>query len=313
MSQFPEPISLPPHVPEDRLRRDKQVIGAASLGVAIRSVIIIFELLGVYYFGSSALLMDAISSCVDVISSIFLIIFIKIASKPPDENHPFGHGRLEPLAGLQLGLFMFLVGGFMIFQQSFSLFDWNPAANIDSRVWIIPFIAVILLEISYQIIMRVAKKRHSPALAADGIHYRIDALTSLLAAFALILAAIFPSTSHFIDHLGALLIAFIMMGIGLLAARSNLHQLMDRVPDRDFFAKVKAAAKCVEGVMDTEKIRIQLYGPDAHVDIDVEVNPSLPVEEAHRISQKVRAEIQKAWPAVLDVTVHIEPYYPHDH
>lgn len=65
--------------------------------------------------------------------------------------------------------------------------------------------------------------------------------------------------------------------------------------------------------MDTEKTRIQLYGPDAHVDIDIEVDPELSVQKAHKISQEVRIEIQKAWPAVRDVTVHIEPYYPNDH
>ena len=104
-----------------------------------------------------------------------------------------------------------------------------------------------------------------------------------------------------------------MIVMGVYAVRNNLHQLLDRVPDAHFFDTVTKAAKIVPGVLDTEKIRIQLYGPDAHVDIDVEVDPQLSVEKAHEISQKVRVEIQKEWPAVRDVTVHIEPYYPNDH
>ena len=88
---------------------------------------------------------------------------------------------------------------------------------------------------------------------------------------------------------------------------------MDRIPEDRFFNTVRQAAKHVEGVLETEKIRIQRYGPDAHVDIDIEVDPGLTVEVAHAISQKVRVEIQKAWPAVRDVTVHIEPYYSGDH
>jgi cation diffusion facilitator family transporter len=313
MSQFPDPISLPRFVPEDRLKRDRQVVSAATYGVFIRSLIIGFELLGVYYYGSSSLLVDAISSGVDVLSSILLIIFIKIAAKPPDANHPFGHGRLEPLAGLQLGLLMLFVGGFMIFQQVFALNIVTPPAEIQSNLWMIPFVALILLEISYRIIMKVAKKRHSPALEADAFHFRIDAMTSLLATVALLLGSFFPGTSLFIDHVGAIVIALLMIGIGVMAARNNLHQLMDHVPDQEFFDKVQKAAMRVEGVLDTEKIRIQMYGPDAHVDIDIEVAPLLPVEDAHVISQKVRAEIQKEWTAVLDVTVHIEPFYPHDH
>jgi divalent metal cation (Fe/Co/Zn/Cd) transporter len=104
-----------------------------------------------------------------------------------------------------------------------------------------------------------------------------------------------------------------MCGIGLIASKKNLNQLLDRVPESEFFDLVRKAALKVVGVRDTEKIRIQHYGPDAHVDIDVEVDPHLTVEEAHTISQHVRSSIQHDWPNVQDVTVHIEPYYEGDH
>ena len=115
------------------------------------------------------------------------------------------------------------------------------------------------------------------------------------------------------DHIGAMTIASMMVVLGIYAAKNNLDQLMDRIPNRDFFERVRKASLTVIGVLDTEKIRIQLYGPDAHVDIDIEVDPLLPVHLAHEISQNVRVEIQKEWPSVRDVTVHIEPYYPGDH
>jgi len=92
-----------------------------------------------------------------------------------------------------------------------------------------------------------------------------------------------------------------------------LNQLLDKIPATRYFLAVRKAAINVNGVLDTEKIRIQQYGPDAHVDIDIEVDPQLSVEKAHTISQHVRAAIQKEWPMVRDVMVHIEPYYPGDH
>jgi cation diffusion facilitator family transporter len=161
--------------------------------------------------------------------------------------------------------------------------------------------------------MQAAKKQNSPALAADAVHYRLDGITSLFATIALLVGAFVPEWSHKVDHFGALGISVVMVIVGLNSARNNMHQILDRVPDQEFFDRVKNAAQKAKGVLDTEKIRIQLYGPDAHVDIDVEVDPHLTVEVAHGISQKVRAEIQKEWPAVRDVTVHIEPYYPNDH
>src|SRR5581483_9317004 len=265
------------------------------------------------FLNSSALLLDALSSLFDIASSLFLIFCIRFADKPPDVNHPFGHGRFEPIAGLQLALLLSAVGCGMFIQQLTALSAHTADKVINPYTWIIPLGAVVLLEISYQHLKRTAKKENSPALLADAVHYRIDGINSLFAMVALVFAAYFPQYSNLCDHLGAIVIALLMVGIGIFAAKNNLHQLLDRVPAPHYFEKVKAAALCVEGVLATEKIRIQLYGPDAHVSIDIEVEPGLSVELAHELTQKVRAQIQEKWPAVRDVIVHVEPYYPGDH
>lgn len=313
MTHFPEKLDLPSDVLMQRAQRKKELVQSAAWGVGIRLSIIVFELIGVWLFASSALLLDALASTVDVISSLLLILFIKLAERPPDHNHPFGHGRYEPLVGLQLGLLLIVVGAGMFIQQFFHVFEEPSEKIIDGHAWIFPVVAVILLEICYRVVIYTAKKQNSPALAADGIHYRIDALTSLFAACALIAAAFIPSWSHLIDHFGAMLIAVLMVILGAFAALKNMDQLVDKTPDALFFERVRRAAKQADGVLGTEKIGIQQSGPDAHVDIDIEVDPQLTVEVAHEISQRVRLEIQKEWPAVRDVIVHIEPYYPNDH
>jgi len=313
MSRFPNPIALPDCVNSARKERGRQLVRSATQGIFIRFSIIIAELIGVYFFASSALLMDAVSSLLDISFTLCLIFFIKLANKPPDTNHPFGHGRYEPLVGLQLGLALVFIGGSVIFQQSAKIASSTSSEVLSPYAWMIPFFAVILLEICYRRVMHTAKKQNSPALAADAVHYRIDGLTSLFAACALLLAAYFPEQSILIDHLGAIVIALLMIVVGLYAARNNLNQLLDRVPSFEYFERVKASSLKVKGVLGTEKIRIQHYGPDAQVDIDIEVDPRMSVEEAHTISQLVRSQIQLDWPMVRDVIVHIEPYYPNDH
>lgn len=314
MAHFPAPVAVPKHVFDKRKERMRQLLISCLWGMMLRLTIIAAELIGVFVFDSAALLMDALTSLVDVFSSALLVICIKLAARPPDVNHPFGHGRFEPLLGLQLGLFMALVGGGMVVREvNEFLIARSQLFIINPRAWIIPFCAMILLEICYHFVMRVAKKQHSTALAADAVHYRLDSITSLCATVALLAVAYFPDKSHLIDHGGAIIISFLMIGIGFNAAWQNINQLLDTKPPVKFFNKVKKAANRVEGVLGTEKIRIQLFGPDAHVDIDVEVDPGLTVEVAHAISQKVRVKIQEDWPAVQDVTVHIEPYYPNDH
>lgn len=312
MKQFPAPVKPPKSVLDARVQRQKDIMFCATIGVLIRLLIVGFEFLGVYLFGSSALLLDALSSLLDVAASILLIACIAYAARPPDKNHPFGHGRFEPLIGLQLGLFLIVLGGAMFFQQ-LSQVTAEPQTVINAYVWLFPFFALILLELSYRVIIFYSKKHDSPALAADAVHYRIDGATSLLATIVLLIGVFYPEWSHRLDHIGALLIACVMVVTGFNASRNNISQLLDKKPSAEYFKLVKRSAQAVEGVLGTEKIRIQQYGPDAHVNIDVEVDPDLSVEVAHKISQKVRAEIQKHWPAVRDVTVHIEPYYPNDH
>lgn len=313
MTQFPDKLDLPDDVLLRRAQRKNELVLSASWGVYIRIAIIIFELVGVSLFSSWSLLMDALASSIDVISTLLLILFIKLAARPPDTDHPFGHGRYEPLVGLQLGLLLIVIGGGMFIQQCLHFFEEAQDKVIDSYAWVFPVVAVISLEACYRTVMYTAKKQNSPALAADAFHYRIDAITSLFAAIALIAAAFIPERSHLIDHAGAILIAVLMVILGIVAARSNLDQLVDKIPDATCFERVKRAAMLAEGVLGTEKIGIQQFGPDAHVDIDVEVDPFLTVEVAHEISQRVRLEIQKEWPAVRDVIVHVEPYYPNDH
>lgn len=313
MRKFPKPPLLPKAVFDSRHNRNQQIVGAAKLGIAFRLFVILLELIGVILINSSTLFLDAVANLTDVVSSVFLVFCIKLAQRPPDQDHPFGHGRYEPLGGLLLGLLLMVLGGVMLIQQFLGIFQEEVPRNMHPWAWLFPVIAMIILEIAYRLLIRIARQEHSPALLADAVHYRIDSLTSLFAAIALVTAFIWPDWGLFIDHLGAITIALFMMGMGILAARANFHQLMDRVPDTKFFERVRQSALKAIGVEGTEKIRIQQYGPDAHVDIDIEVNPSLTVAKAHKISQQVRFEIQKAWPSVRDVTVHIEPYYANDH
>lgn len=312
MRKFPDPVPLDASILQSRNHRKDRLFFAARWGVLIRLAIVCAELVGFFVFGSRALLMDAVASSMDIISTLFLMLAFFFASRPPDEDHPFGHGRYEPLAGMLLGLLLTVVGVWSFFDQIWKVAE-EGVETLHPFVWVIPFLAVILLEICYRIACFVAKRENSPALLADAVHYRIDALTSVIAMAALLVASVEPRVSGWFDTLGALVIAAMMVGLGVMAARKNVQQLMDKAPKSDYFERVKKAAEGVSGVLGTEKLKIQLYGPDAHVDIDVEVAPNLSVEEAHRISQFVRAEIQKAWPQVRDVTVHIEPYYPGDH
>lgn len=310
---FPNPIKLPKSIDKAREERIYDLFRVILIGVFFRCLIIALELFGYYHYDSSVLLLDAIATMVDMVSSVVLMVFLYLACKPPDRQHPFGHGRLEPIIGLQLALFLVIMGSYLTVDQLSKTGIKTVEEPLSNIAWLVPAVAIVLLVIAFKVMMSVATKRESEALKSEAEHYRIDAITTFVAMCVLLAGSFFPYYSNYLDHAGALLIAIFMILLGLKAAKGNFEQLMDKKPKAKYFSMVRAAAMETTGVKGTEKIRIQLYGPDAHVDIDIEVDPHLSVEKAHVISQKVRAEIQKKLPEVRDVTVHIEPFYPGDH
>lgn len=308
---FPSPVAPDASVRTVRRRRLSQVRRFVIIGVLVRGVVVAIELGGYYLLGSAALLVDAIASLVDVASSLALLAAIQLAVRPPDDDHPFGHGRYEPLAGLQIGL---LIGGAgvvlfvqLLVGESREVFLPRPGA------FVIPLVATAALLGTSFTMRAIAGEHRSSALKAEADHYLVDAATSLVAMIALLFGEFLPEHAVAADFAAAALLACMMIGVGFLAAMENLHQLMDRTPDEQYFERVRAAARTVDGVEEVEKIRIQAAGPDAHVDIDIEVDPQMTVEQSHRLAQQVRAAVRTDWPMVLEVVVHVEPFYAGDH
>ncbi|MCE2983263.1 MAG: cation diffusion facilitator family transporter, partial [Parachlamydia sp.] len=256
MAKYPKPIPLDPNIRSSRALRSREIIQAAKWGMGIRIGIILFELAGVAMIQSSALFLDAVSSLLDVISTLFLIVCIRIAKKPPDRNHPFGHGRFEPLGGFFLGLMLIGVGGLMTFQQLVEVSQEQTESVIHPLAWVFPVVAMLLLELAYRTVIHIAKKQKSTALASDAVHYRVDCLSSFFAALALVVAFFYPEWSHFADHMGAMSIAAFMIFLGFAAARDNFNQLVDKAPEKEYFQLVKKAALTVSGVQATEKVKI---------------------------------------------------------
>ena len=296
-----------------RRRRTRRLVAAGGVGVGVRAVVIATELAAYFVCGADVLLVDAAASLADVAASLAILAAVKFAEKPPDDDHPFGHGRFEPLAGLQLGVLIALLGAALGGRAAWAAATAPPAMALPAWAAAVPLLAAVLLEATGRAVAAVGRREHSTALISEAAHYRVDAATSLVAAFGLAAAALAPGWGGLIDRAGAVTLASLMVALGAAAARENLHQLVDRAPDDDRFDLVQAAAAAVSGVRAVEKIRIQHAGPDAHVDIDVEVDPHETVCEAHRTAQHVRAAVQAAWPSVREVVVHVEPYYPGDH
>ena len=309
--QFPDAVLPPATVADRRQTRLVEVRGLVLVGVIVRGAVVVLELAGYWLLGSAALLLDGLASLADIAASLALLAAIQLAVRPPDDDHPFGHGRYEPLAGLQVGLLIAGAGTLLLVQLLFG--HQREVFLPKSGAFVIPLVAAIALFVTGLVMRRIATQHRSSALKAEAHHYTIDAATSLVAMLALLAGEFVPTWAIRVDYLAAIALAVLMIGVGVVATLENLHQLMDRTPAEAYFDRVRDAAAAIDGVLEVEKIRIQAAGPDAHVDIDIEVDPLMSVEDSHRLTQFVRAAVQAEWPMVREVVVHVEPYYPDDH
>jgi len=260
------------------------------------------------YFGNSyALIADAIESTTDIFSSFLVLFGIKYSNKPADENHPYGHGRAEPLI-------TFLVVGFLI--TSATIIAYESILNIGTphalpKSWTLIFLSVIILwkEFSFRKVMRRAKQTNSSALEADAWHHRSDAITSVAAFIGISVALLMGKGYESADDWAALFAAGFILYNSYLIFRPALGEIMDEHVYDDLIAQIREVAQRVPGVIDTEKCFIRKSGMKYHVDLHAVVNRQISVKDGHDIAHQLKDTLRTELPALGHVLIHIEPHY----
>ncbi len=260
------------------------------------------------YFGNSyALIADAIESTTDIFSSFLVLFGIKYSNKPADENHPYGHGRAEPLI-------TFLVVGFLI--TSATIIAYESILNIGTphalpKSWTLIFLSVIILwkEFSFRKVMRRAKQTNSSALEADAWHHRSDAITSVAAFIGISVALLLGKGYESADDWAALFAAGFILYNSYLIFRPALGEIMDEHVYDDLIAQIREVALQVPGIVDTEKCFIRKAGMKYHVDLHAVVDGNLTVKEGHDLAHQLKDTLRTELPALGHVLIHIEPHY----
>ncbi len=259
------------------------------------------------YFGNSyALIADAIESTTDVFSSVLVLLGIKYANRPADENHPYGHGKAEPLI-------TFIVVGFLI--TSAIVIAHESIKNIRTpHEGPAPFTLIVLgaiiiwKEISFQIVMRKSRETKSTILKADAWHHRSDAITSVAAFIGISVALLMGEGYESADDWAALAASGFILYNSYLIFRPALGEIMDEHTHDDFIEKIRELAMQVDGVSATEKCQVRKVGMRFFIDLHIEVDGDLAVREGHEIAHILKAKLMDAWPEVANVLIHVEPH-----
>ena len=260
------------------------------------------------FFGHSfALIADAIESTADVFTSIIVWIGLKSASKPPDEDHPYGHGRAEPLAGIVVALSLFAAAIYIAY-ESIRLIQ-TPHQTPAAYTLIVLIGVIIIKEFMYRYVAKIADDIGSTAVKGDAWHHRSDAITSLTAAIGITIALIGGRGYENADDWAALIAAGFIVFNAWHIFEPALNEVMDKAPPQYLVEEVKALAREVSGVQDVEKCFIRKSGFEFFVDIHVVVDGNLTVKEGHKIGHDVKDYIMQHKPLIYNVLTHIEPSY----
>ena len=258
------------------------------------------------FFGNSyALIADAIESTTDIFSSLLVLFGLKYAKRPADKNHPYGHGKIEPLI-------TFLVVAFLV--TSATIIAYESIQNIQTphkvpKSWTLIVLGAIIIwkEVSFRIVIKKSKEINSTSLKADAWHHRSDAITSIMAFIGISIALIFGKGYETADDWAALLASAFILYNSYLIFRPALGEIMDEHLYDDLLEEIREESLKVKGVVGTEKCFIRKAGMKYHVDLHAIVNGEISVKDGHDIAHYLKDHLRNEIPSLGHVLIHIEP------
>jgi cation diffusion facilitator family transporter len=254
---------------------------------------------------SYALIADAIESATDIASSLIVWGGLKISALPPDEDHPYGHGKAEPLAAVAVSLTLVAAAIGIAIQSTREIITPHHAPAPFTLVVLV--LVVATKETLFRFVLRVGKSVNSTAVRSDAWHHRSDAITSAAAFIGISVALIGGEGYESADDWAALFASAIIILNAVRILKPAVNEVMDAAPPSDVEDAIRGAAQHVAGVILLEKCFVRKVGFSYYVDLHVTVDGGLSVREGHDIARNVKKAIRSSHPRVIEVLVHIEP------
>jgi cation diffusion facilitator family transporter len=254
---------------------------------------------------SHALVADAVESLADIFSSLIVWRGVVVAAAPADEDHPYGHGKAEPIAAAFVASMLLVAAAWIIATAVHEI--RNPHQLLAPFTLAVLLFVIVIKEALFRFVLQESSALDSTAVRTDAWHHRSDAITSLAAAIGITVAVVGGKGYEAADDYAAAAAACVIAWNGWSLLRQALMELMDTAPSGDIVERIRGLAGATEGVDRVEKCIVRKMGYRYYVDMHVQVDPSMTVRQSHEIAHKVKDQIREALPAVHDAMVHIEP------
>lgn len=293
-------------LPCESAQHVSQVRRITWIGLAVNLFLAALKFVAGFLGNSQAVIADAVHSLSDVGTDLAVIFGVKYWSAPADEDHPYGHWRIETIVTAVIGISLMMVAIGIGYNSLATMQDmhlkqpgWIAIASVA--------VSIVLKEWLYHWTIAVGRRTKSSALIANAWHHRSDALSSILALIAVVAATIHPSLA-FVDHVGALIVAIIILKVSWGILKSAFSELTDRGAPHKDREKIKSIAMDVNGVQHVHAVRTRKMGAGIFVDLHILVDGDMSVRKGHRISHEVKRELIEKGPEIQDAVVHLEPY-----
>ena len=285
--------------------REATAIRTTYFSMASHLVLAVVKFISGTLGHSYALIADAIESATDFFSSLLVFLGLKYTSRPADANHPYGHGKAEPLI-------TFIVVGFLIISAIIIVirsihFIKVPHETPAPFTLIVLGLIILWKEISFRFVRKKGVETKSISLKADAWHHRSDAFTSVAAFIGISIAIFMGPGWESADDWAALFAAGIILFNSYQIFRPALGEIMDEHLYEDMIRDIRTISKEVNGVMDTEKCQVRKVGMRFYIDLHIEVNGELSVTEGHHIAHRLKEKLIDSIPEISDVLIHVEP------
>ncbi len=293
-------------IAEHRISNNERVaVQTSYLSIISNTILAIVKGVAGFFGNSYALIADAIESVTDIFSSFLILFGIHYSKRPADENHPYGHGRAEPLI-------TFLVVGFLVISATIIAYESINNIGIPHELpkpWTLIVLGLIIIwkELSYRLVLKRSKEVYSSSLKAEAWHHRSDAITSVAAFVGISIALYFGKGYESADDWAALFASGFILFNAYQIFRPALGEIMDEHVYHDLVDEIREVSLQVHGVIDTEKCFIRKAGMRFHVDLHAVVSGEISVKEGHFISHQLKDQLQEKIPQLGNVLIHIEP------
>ncbi len=279
-------------------------VRVAALSVVSNTVLIVLKLIAGILSGSISIISEAIHSGMDLVAAVIAFFSVRMASKPADQQHPYGHGKIENVSGVVEGLLIFIAAGLIIVEAVIKLFNPARISQEMIAVAVMLFSGVVNFFVS-RILYKTAKEEDSIALEADALHLKTDVYTSLGVGFGLLIIKL--TGVPFLDPVIAILVACLIVKEAWVLCRSAFGPLMDtRLSDEDE-RKIKETMERFKGeILDYHSLRTRKSGNTKYIDFHMTVKEGVTVKESHCLSDRIESELEKTL-RNTNINIHFEP------